>query len=149
MENTKTPFGCTICKKEFSNPISLVKHVQWRHPLAQKTQRSKNLNLEDLVSSPGNRNDTQLCQLCYKHVNIEASTNDKSIEGQTNPKSLVPNDSVYMSKYPLQNFMSTLQIKKVSDQEIEYWMNKQCAVHLVSLISNDLFKRLVAKFPVF
>ena len=34
MKSFTTPFTCSICKTEFCNPISLVKHVELEHPTA-------------------------------------------------------------------------------------------------------------------
>ena len=48
MRKTRTPFGCTVCKKEFSNTIYLLKHVEWRHQPEQKPQLSLNIE-KDLV----------------------------------------------------------------------------------------------------
>ena len=36
MKNFIAPFACAICKTEFHNPISLVKHVETEHPIAVK-----------------------------------------------------------------------------------------------------------------
>ena len=36
MRSFTTPFTCSICKTEFCNPISLVKHVELEHPTALK-----------------------------------------------------------------------------------------------------------------
>ena len=36
MNSFTTPFTCSICKTEFCNPISLVKHVELEHPTALK-----------------------------------------------------------------------------------------------------------------
>ena len=36
MRKFTTPFTCSICKTEFCNPISLVKHVELKHPSALK-----------------------------------------------------------------------------------------------------------------
>ena len=36
MRRFTTPFTCSICKTEFCNPISLVKHVELEHPTALK-----------------------------------------------------------------------------------------------------------------
>ena len=38
MRNSRTPYGCTICRKEFSSLICLKAHVEWRHPSEQQTQ---------------------------------------------------------------------------------------------------------------
>ena len=36
MKSFTTPFTCSICKREFCNPISLVKHIELVHPTAMK-----------------------------------------------------------------------------------------------------------------
>ena len=36
MRSFTTPFTCSVCKTEFCNPISLVKHVELEHPTALK-----------------------------------------------------------------------------------------------------------------
>ena len=35
MKDLVTPYACAICKKEFHNSVSLVKHNQLRHQLSQ------------------------------------------------------------------------------------------------------------------
>ena len=42
MENLRTPYGCTICKEEFNNPILLINHVELMHP---SEEESKNINI--------------------------------------------------------------------------------------------------------
>ena len=32
MENSKTPYGCGICKKMFHKPMLLLRHIELRHP---------------------------------------------------------------------------------------------------------------------
>ena len=44
MVNLRTPYGCTICKKAFSNPVSLIKHIDWRHPTKKIAQTSSKVN---------------------------------------------------------------------------------------------------------
>ena len=95
MRNTSTPYGCTICKQEFSNPIYLVMHVEWRHPTEQQTQTLPNINIEDLAPSFEDHRDTQLCRLCYQHVNIEASKEDFYLKDQIDSSVLEGNDLKY------------------------------------------------------
>ena len=45
MNNLQTPYACSICKKEFSTAISLVKHVELRH---SKSKDSSILSKKDI-----------------------------------------------------------------------------------------------------
>ena len=36
MDNSKTQYACGICEQDFFNPSSLVKHVEFRHPLSAR-----------------------------------------------------------------------------------------------------------------
>ena len=124
MKNTRTPYGCTICKKKFSNPIYLVKHVDWRHPPENNTQSLLSMFIKDLVSSSGY---CKLCQLCDKHVKIGTSEKDNKNEDRSNLSNLENDNTKYFSKYPLQNFRPVLKIRKVSAKKIKYWTQiKQC-----------------------
>ena len=105
MKNTRTPYGCTICKKEFSNPIYLVKHVELRHPPEKNTQSLLDMFIKDLVSAFGKYPDSQLCKRC-KNVNIEATKRLLDPEDQ----SYLESDNIgYISIYPLQNFNFALK----------------------------------------
>ena len=47
MNNFQTPYACSICRKEFRNAISLVKHVELRHP-EKGPNESKNNHRKEL-----------------------------------------------------------------------------------------------------
>ena len=48
MNNSQTPYACSICRKEFRNAISLVKHVDLRH---SKYSRSPTLVKKDIETT--------------------------------------------------------------------------------------------------
>ena len=70
MENSRTPYGCTICKEEFNNPILLVKHVELIHP---PKEESKNINIAT--------SETVFCDDNQDNLsNFECNQNDNDID---------------------------------------------------------------------
>ena len=68
MSESKTPFACSICKREFRKAIFLVKHVELRHPSSNRsstcsnndTKTNKlNLNVDKEGHSSDSKNETK------------------------------------------------------------------------------------------
>ena len=41
MADVKSAFACALCKKQFSNPLFLIKHVDLRHPTASSSKNDE------------------------------------------------------------------------------------------------------------
>ena len=46
MSKLKTPYACSICKKEFCNAVFLVKHVELRHRTSNQSSTFSNKDVE-------------------------------------------------------------------------------------------------------
>ena len=46
MRRSQTPYACSTCKKEFRNAISLVRHVELRHPPSNQSSTFSNKSNE-------------------------------------------------------------------------------------------------------
>ena len=90
MRKIRTPYVCGICKTEFRNPISLVKHVELRHPEKGQNE-SKNNHPKELDVEKYTYSDIEVSDKIFSeqkefddspkqvHDNISLS-NKKSIE---------------------------------------------------------------------
>ena len=92
MKNLETPYACGLCKKEFHKSISLVKHVDLRHPKASKQFST--------LSHANDKSDT------LKHLNIQnknkafSKTKVEKILDQFSDKLNLPWKSIVYFKFP-------------------------------------------------
>ena len=68
MNNFQTPYACSICRKEFSTAISLVKHVELRHSKSKGSSilSKKDIEITKSYSSDDHRGHSSNSKQCMK-----------------------------------------------------------------------------------
>ena len=104
MNSSSTPYACAICKKEFHNSISLVKHVEWRHRKSRQLSKFSNKIIEiDLSNDYQSDSETLRTNkkandpVAIKEKEIEPNSND--VDNQSQVLALKTNNDENSGKY--------------------------------------------------
>ena len=113
MGRSKTPYACSMCKKEFRNSIFLVKHVELRHPSSKQSSTS-------LKEYSERNEDSSNCKSKYHSSNSKNHTknNDNQpflIKIEEDEKEVEHCNPQYVP-----NILRASDIENLSDQSSKY-----------------------------